>query len=293
MTLRTEGGKWRAKPASRINARVVLVVVSVLLIAALAVGAAWWFTRDQDGPPAPPAPLVGAQPLSALESAGIVALLDKEKVGAHALSGTLSVNGRTLGVQLAYLADGTAGSGTLSAGGLRGDVLIDGGVVFLRGDQPFWQAVGVAGPPPATPGWVVLPPDFLGGKVFVTPQSWTAALLPTPSARLDGQKYSSGRGDAAATLGDKGIESFHVGGLDADVRTITPAEVTGPAAQLGAEHGPGVPLGRNPAGTWAFPGPAPGEPGAAPGGPEGTAGEQPAAPSTSAAPSTTGATPTP
>lgn len=293
MTLRTEGGKWRAKPPSRINARVVLAVVSVLLVAAVAGGAVWWFTRDEAVAPPPPAQPVGAQPLTALESAGIVALLEKEKVGAHGLSGTMSVNGRTLGVQLTYLADGSAGSGTLSAGGLRGEVLIDGGVVFLRGDQTFWQAVGVAGAPPPPPGWVVLPPDFLGGKVFVSPQSWTAALLPTPGARLDGKEYSSGRGNASATLGDKGIEGFRVAGLDADVRTVTPAEVTGPAGQLGAEHGPGVPLGRNPGGMWALPAPA-----AAPGGEPGAAGDQPGTvageePSTSTTATTTAGAPAP
>lgn len=54
--------------------------------------------------------------------------------------------------------------GTLTAGGLRGDVLIDAGAVYLRGDEPFWSALGVSGSPPP-PGWVILPPDFLGESI--------------------------------------------------------------------------------------------------------------------------------
>ncbi|MEB3035080.1 hypothetical protein, partial [[Mycobacterium] nativiensis] len=201
----------------------------------------------------PPPVESATKPLTLLESAGILSLLDKETVGAHSMSGTVTANGRTLGIQLSYLADGSVGSGTLSAGGMRGDVLINDGVVMLRGDQPFWRALGVGGPVPPPPHWVVLPADFLGGKVFMAAPAWTSALRPTPTARLEGETYFSGRDDASAKVGEKGLLSIRVGGLSADIRPLTAAEVTGPAAQLGAEHGPGVPLGRTPAGDWTLP----------------------------------------
>ncbi|MBZ4632012.1 hypothetical protein BB737_00360 [Mycobacterium avium subsp. hominissuis] len=250
----TEGDKWRAPRRRRLSPPVVLASVGLLTVVALVVAVVMWLVGDRPAPrPAPPP--TGARPLTVVESAGVTALIDQQNAGAHSLSGKISVNGRTLGIQLGYLADGSTGSGTLTAGGLRGDVLIDAAVVYLRGGQPFWAALGVAGAPP--PGWVVLPPDFLGGKVFVSPAAWTAALLPTPAARLDGQTYYSGRGDASATIGDKGITHFAVAGVTADVRAVPAAEVTTAAGQLGNGRGPGIPLGRDPAGTWVLPPPPP------------------------------------
>lgn len=286
MGLLTEGDKWRA-PQPRVRRRTVLAILSVLLVAALG-GLVWWLAvlTHPVAPPPPPADS-DTKPLTALETAGILSLLDKENVGAHNMSGTVTANGRTLGIQLSYLADGSVGSGTLNAGGMRGDVLIHEGVVFMRGDQAFWHALGVGGPVPPPPHWVLLPADFLGGKVFMAAQAWTAALRPTPTARLEGDTYFSGREDASAKVGDNGLLSIHVGGVNADIRPITPAEVTGPATLLGTDRGPGVPMGRTPTGDWTLP-PAPaGEAGEGPGATPAPGAEPPdgsAATSTAAAP---------
>ncbi|MDM3928703.1 MULTISPECIES: hypothetical protein [Mycobacterium avium complex (MAC)] len=269
----TDGDNWRA-PRRRIRPPVVLAGLAALAVAVLVAATVAWLVRDRGTQtPAPPAPPSGPRPLTVLEVAGINALLAQQTTGAHSLSGTISVNGRTLGLHCTYLADGTAGSGTLTAGGLRGDVLIDAGAVYLRGDEPFWSALGVSGSPPP-PGWVILPPDFLGGKVFVSPQVWTAALQPTEAARLDAHTYYSGHGNASAVVADNGITHFSVDGVSADVRSVPVPDVVTPAQQLGAGHGPGAPLGRGPGGNWTLSAPAP-------------------APTANPSPTTTSTTPTP
>lgn len=249
--LSTDGDSWRA-PRRRIRPLHVTTAVLAVLILAASVWAIVWIVSDSKTPPPPPPVSTGPKSLTTLETAGITALLNAQRTGPHAMNGTVSANGRSFGIQLTYMADASTGSGTLTAGGLRGDILIDQGTTYLRGDQPFWAALGVSGAPPAPPGWTVLPPDFLGGRVFLAPATWLAALAPTNTARLDGTTYFSGRSDASARVTDVGVTHIHVSGINADIRTITPAEVTGPAALVGAEHGPGVPLGRTPAGEWTL-----------------------------------------
>ncbi len=249
--LSTDGDSWRA-PRQRLRPLHVTVAALAVLILAAVVWAVVWIASDSNTPPPPTPVATGPKSLTTLETAGITALLNGQRNGPHAMNGTVAANGRSFGIQLSYIADGSTGSGTLTAGGLRGDILVDQGIIYLRGDQAFWSALGVSGTPPAPPGWTVLPPDFLGGKVFVTPGTWLAALAPTNTARLDGTTYFSGRGDASARVTDAGITHIRVFGINADIRTITPAEVTGPAALVGADHGPGVPLGRTPAGEWTL-----------------------------------------
>lgn len=261
--MQTDGSGWRSD--REWNGRLVLQiggVVALMLVAAVVTA----FVVSRPAPPAPPPPPPpAARPLTALEAAGINFVLDHQRSVATRVAATVTAEGRTISVQLAYTGDMTTGSGTVSAARTRGDALLEQGAVFLRGDQAFWTALGVAGPPPGDPGWAAVPPDFLEGKLFYSPAQWTTALTAGPNARLEGGAYTLGKwsarfnglNDVVGAADSKGITLTHyaVNGVEADVTPADPNEVAGAAASLGADHGPGVPLARDQVGAWAF-GPA-------------------------------------
>ena len=255
----TDNANWRAPKAFQWR-RVIIPILILVAIAATA-GLTWTLTRT-DPPPPPPAPTIPTEhPLSQLEVAGISTLLSRQRSGAHKVSGTIIVNGHTLGVQLTYIDDNTAGSGVVTAGGTRGDALLDQGAVYLRGDTEFWSALGVTGPPPPPPGWVNIG-DLLQGKLFYPSAKWTAALTPTPAARLDGDRYMVGANSATITNASD-ITHYSINDVDVDVTAAQPADVLAAAAQLGADHGPGAPISRTASGVWTLATPAPPAPPAA------------------------------
>lgn len=239
--------------------RKVIIPAVVLVVIAATAGLTWALTRS-DPPPPPPAPVVPTEhALSQLEVAGITTLLARQRSAAHKASGTIDVNGHTLGVQLSYIDDNSTGSGVVTAGGTRGDALLDQGVVYLRGDTDFWSALGVTGPPPPAPGWVNIG-DLLQGKLFYPPAKWTAALNPAPAARLDRDRYTVAA-NSATIPNATDITHYSVNDVDVDVTATLPTDVQAAAAQIGADHGPGAPLTRTPTGSWtlaaATPPPAP------------------------------------
>lgn len=262
---------WRAPKAFQWR-KVIIPILLVALVAATA-GVTWVLTRTDPPPPPPPPTVPTEHPLSQLEIAGITTLLARQRSGAHKASGTIVVNGHTFGVQLTYLDDNTAGSGVVTAGGTRGDALLDQGTVYLRGDTDFWSALGVTGTPPPPPGWVNIG-DLLQGKLFYPPAKWTAALAPTPAARLDGSRYTVGPNSATITNASD-ITHYSVNDVDVDVTAAQPPDVLAAATQLGADHGPGAPLSRTAAGGWTLTAPAPPAP---PAGTPTTAGSSPATP---------------
>lgn len=263
--MQTDGSSFRGD--REWNSRFVLQiagVVALMLVAALVSA----FVVSRPAPPAPPPPAPpAARPLTALEAAGISFVLDRQHTVASRVAATITAEGRTISAQLAYTGDMTTGSGTVTAGRTRGDALLEQGAVFLRGDQTFWTALGVAGLPPGEPGWAAVPPDFLEGKLFYPAAQWTTALTPGPEARLNGGTYTVGKWSArfnglsevVGAANSQGITLNHyaVSGVEADVAPADPNEVAGATAVLGADHGPGVPLARDQVGAWAFGPPAP------------------------------------
>ncbi len=229
---------WRTT-ALRTSAALALALAAILVVV---------MTRT---PAAPPPAMDGptARPLSALEAAGVQAMLERQKAGAHKLAGTVTdAQGRTYGVQLSMTGNSAAGVGTITAGSTRGEALLDRGTVYLRGEQDFWAALGVTGRAPEPPGWVSIGGEFLGGKLFMAPSKWTADLSPSPTALLDGDRYS--QGSASALIGDSDVTHVTVDGLDIDISTVTAQSVTDAAAPLVAGRGTPAVLKRAGNGGW-------------------------------------------
>lgn len=246
--------RWRAKPP--FNPLHVIVPAVALVVVGLLV-ALGWLLVDRGHKPAPPPPVPTSHALSTLEAAGINALLERQRNGAHKSNGTVTVNGnRTITVAFSYTADGAAGVGTITAGGLQAEVLLDQNVTYMRAAPEFWTAVGVSAVAPTTTGWVIVGPDFLGGKLFTPAAVWTQKLAPTPDARIDGNKYQVGQ--ATATVSATDIVSYTIDGVTMTVAPIEPVEVTNAAGPLIAERGDVLALTRGPNGwTIGPPPPAP------------------------------------
>lgn len=249
---------WRAP--RRTNWRKAALPLTATVAVALAAALAYLLFKPPPPPPPAPPPPPTAHALSALETVGVQTLLDHQKAGAHKMSGTVTDSGgRTFGVQLSATADNVAGVGVVTAGGTRGDALLDQGVVYLRGDQNFWSALGVTGPAPAPPGWVNIGPDFLDGKLFMAPAKWTGFLAPTQAAIIDGNRYTVGTNTAVVSAAD--ITHATVAGLDVDITSVVPQTIIDAAAPLISGRGDVVALGRTNNGGWLLPAP----PAAAPG----------------------------
>lgn len=269
--MQTEGTGWQAP--KQFDRRVVIypaVLVALVAVTALITAVV---VRATAPPPAAPLAPPAERELTPLEAVAVNALLDRQRGGAVKATLTIGVEGRSITAQLTYTGDMAAGSGTVSAGGTRGEALLDQGVVYLRGNQDFWTALGVGGAAPAAPGWAVLPPEFFEGKLFYPPAAWTAALAPTPEARINGGKYTvvkswahingTSTADNAAQTLPKGatlapmgqkvwIDHYAVPGVEADLVPADPAVVAAAAAPLNTDRGPGAPLVRDPKGSWAF-----------------------------------------
>jgi hypothetical protein len=245
---------WRApKPFNWRRVTVPATIVALIAVTALVTA---FLTRPD--PPATPAPQAAptTRALTPLEITAINTLLGLQRTGAHRSAGIITVNGHKFGVQTASTDDDAAGSGTITAGHTRGDALLDHGAVYVRGDDEFLAALGISGPVPAPPYWVVAG-DLLQGKLFYSPTKWTAALLPTPAARIDENTYTVGANSATLNNG-KDISHSNVNDVSVDITPGTVAEITNNAVQLGAGHGPGAVPTRSASGSWQLPaGPPP------------------------------------
>lgn len=239
---------WRA-PQS-IDRRWFIIPAAIIALLVTAVATTMLIVDRDVPPPPPPPPAPTAHKLSALEAAGVTSLLERQKVGAHRVSGKVSIGGRPIGVQLAYIPDGSAGSGTITAGGTRGEALLDQNTVYMRGDQAFWTALGVTGAPPAEPGWVNIGQEFLAGKIFYPVNAWTAALAPNPQAMLDGPTYTTPGG--SATIVGTDITHYSVAGVDVEVAPADNDQTAATSAALNNDRGPGSPLTRGQAGEWTL-----------------------------------------
>ena len=251
---------WRApKPFNWHRVTVPATIAALIAITALVTA---FLTRPD--PPATPTPQAAptARALTPLETTAINTLLDLQRTGAHRSTGTITVNGHKFGVQTASTDDDAAGSGTITAGHTRGDALLDHGAVYIRGDDEFLAALGISGPIPPPPYWVVAG-DLLQGKLFYSPKTWTAALQPTPAAAIDGNTYTVGA-NSATINNAKDISHYNVNGVSVDITPGAVAEITNTAVQLGTGHGPGAVPTRSAPGSWQLlvgpPPPAPPNP---------------------------------
>ncbi len=237
---------WRA-PQPWNWRKAALPALSVLCVA-LAAALIYVLTRPEPAPPAAPTGPV-ARPLNSLETAGLQALLSRQQSGAHKLSGTVTdTQGRQFGVQLSMTGASTAGVGTVTAGSTRGEALLDRGEVYLRGEQEFWAAMGVTGTVPPPPGWVAVGGEFLGGKLFMAPTKWTAALAPSAAALIEGDRYTQGQN--SALIGPTDITHVNVDGMNVDISPTAAQAVTDEAAPLIAGRGTPPALNRTANGGW-------------------------------------------
>lgn len=256
--LKSKRESWQAPRRTDWN-KVSWILAGIAIVALIA-GLVWVLTRP--APPAPPAPPPPptAHALTALENTGMQAVLTRYKgAGAYSMNGQITVGKNTFGIQLSTIADGSAGTGTLTAGGTRGDMLLDGGAVYLRGDSAFWSALGVTGAPPAAPGWAKVGPDFMDGKLFYPAAKWTSALAPTAQSMIDGNKYTSG--GASAVIGGDGIAELELPGiLKAKIGAATAAQVNDVARPLIDQRGAFAEVNRSAGGRWTLPAPEPATP---------------------------------
>lgn len=239
----------------RTNWQKIATAAGVVVILGLVAALVWLLMRPGPQAPAAAPPPPTAHSLTAVENAGMQAILARYRgAAAYTMTGDIRVGRNTFGVQWDTLADASAGTGTLKAGGTQGKILLDAGTVSVKGDQQFWSALGVTGVPPAAPGWVNVGPEFMDGKLFYPAARWTAALAPTAQAILDGDAYTVGT--AAATVTGDGIAAVKLPDtLDVKVASANAPRITDTARPLIAERGGTPPvLQRSPSGGWALPG---------------------------------------
>jgi hypothetical protein len=241
--------QWRAPKT--FNWRIFLVPAALVAAVALTAAITAFVVRSGPPPAPPPRAAATARPLTPLETTAINWLLGLHQSGAHKAVGTIAVNGHKLGVQISYTDDAAAGSGSLTAGPTRGDALLDHGATFVRGDADFLSALGVSGPVPAPPFWINAG-DLLQGKLFYSSAVWTAALAPTPEAKIDGNSYSVGP-NSATILNGRDITHYAVNGVDVSVSPVPVPDVVAAATALGANHGPGAPPAHISSGGWQLP----------------------------------------
>lgn len=249
--LRKKRESWEA-PRRR-NWPKIGAAAAIAAIVILGAALAWSLTRPAPPPPPPPPPPPTAHSLTALESAGMQTYLARFKgPNAYSMSGSIFVGKNKFGIELSQIGDRSAGVGTLIAGGTRGDMLLENGKIFLRGDTAFWSALGVTGASPQGSGWVDVGPDFLDGKLFYPSDRWTSDLAPSPRSIVDGMRYSAGT--ATATLGPEGITEINIPEvIVAKLGAINPPQVHDKARPLIEQRGEVIELQRSQAGRWTLP----------------------------------------
>lgn len=195
----TSGDKWKAPRPTPV--RIIALGVVIAFLAGFGV---WWaFLRPT---PPPPAPIV-AEPtphaLSAVEQAGVSALLNQFAGSARDVKGEINDGELKLRIDTSVTADGRFGFGTVNAANIDGEALLADGDVFLRGPSTFWAALGINYREPA---WVKVHPDFIGGRIFFPVQNVTAALTPVEESRILDNSYTA-NDKAEAVFGFNGLES--------------------------------------------------------------------------------------
>ena len=244
----TSGDKWKApRPAP---VKLIIVVLVALLAAAFA---GWWFFLRPTPPPPPPVDN-SPQPvaLSAVDVAGVSALLNQFATTAHEVRGEVSDGSLKAKIITSVTADGKFGFGTLNAANIDGNVLLANGVTHLKGSPTFWSALGVQ---TNFPGWVRVHPDFLGGRIFYPPQTILAQLTPIEESRILGDVYTASS-KASAKFGFNGLETVHLNGYTVTVQAANNDGIAGTAIPMFDSLGPAADMARS-GSAWTVNPPAP------------------------------------
>ncbi len=250
------------------KARPLAPLAVIATVGALAVGVGLCAGPDQPPPSALAAPT--ARVLTLSEAAGVQHLLDQQHRTAVTEVFSFTSRGHWVAAKLSITADRTGGYGAVGVGLADGQALLDHGNLYVRGDQQFWQSLGVDDAELGTNGWVRTPPEFFDRQLFAAPV-WTDALTPGPDARIRGALYTVRAGwahingisgnppqnlPAGATLMPQGrrvwIDHWAVGGSEGDLVPEDPDAVGAAAAELARQLPATVQLTRNPSGAWSL-----------------------------------------
>jgi len=220
----TSGDKWKAPRPFPIR------LAALALVAVLAIGFGVWWVFIRPEPPAPVAADTGPKPaaLSAVDTAGVSALLNQFTSSSHEIRGEISDGALKASVTGSVTADGQFGFGTLNAANIDGSTLLANGVTYVKGSPTFWSALGVQ---TNWPGWVQIGAGFLGDRIFFPANTVSAALAPVEVSRILGDDYTAGPG-ATAKFGPAGLEKIILEGYTVTVQSADNDGVFGTARPM-------------------------------------------------------------
>lgn len=193
----TSGDKWKAPRQFPVKLAVLALVGSILL------GTLVWglfFRAEDSGNENAVAQSIS---LTAVDVAGVGALLNQFTNTAHEVRGEISEGEITANVTGSVTADGKFGFGTINAANVDASTLLAEGGTYIKGSPTFWSAVGVQ---TNFPGWVKVDPNFLGGRVYYPAQTVSAALAPVKDSQINSDEYTANE-NAKAKFGPNGLET--------------------------------------------------------------------------------------
>lgn len=201
------GGRRDRKSIFLILSAVVIVALSAGLIVSLV-------TRPETKVEVVAPPPEG---MSLAQRAGVNSLLGVFGNEDTRRTGTLTVLGAPLSIDMYQSADNRTGRGTIVAGRVTGKAVLLDGKILMRGVREFWTAIG-AGSVTVADEWVVVPPDFLDGKVFY-PSSAAVKLFSDNNSKLTGDTVVSGD-DKALLNASSGVSHLSLSGYDVEVVSV-------------------------------------------------------------------------
>lgn len=243
----TSGDKWKAPRQFPVKLAALALVVSLLL------GGLVWslFVRDTTSGISPQS--AQSVPLTAVDVAGVGALLNQFTSTAHELRGEISEGEITANITGSVTADGKFGFGTINAANVDASTLLAEGVAYIKGSPTFWSAVGVQ---TNFPNWVKVDPNFLGGRVYYPAQTVGAALAPVKGSQINADEYMANE-NAKAKFGPNGLESVSLPSYKISVLPASNEGVFGTAKPMFDAVGNFANLVRE-GSSWAVKAPPPG-----------------------------------
>lgn len=208
------GNSW----GGRRDRKTTLLVVSAVAIVALTAGLiVSLMTRPKTKIEVVAPPPEG---MSLSQRAGVNSLLGVFSTTDTRRTGTLTVLGAPLSIDMYQSADNRTGRGTIVAGRVTGQAVVLDGRIFMRGVREFWTAIG-AGSVTLDNAWIAVPPDFLDGKAFY-PAATVVKLFSGPDAKLTGDTVVAGENKAVLNA-SSGISHLTIPGYDVEVATVPSA----------------------------------------------------------------------
>jgi hypothetical protein len=251
----TSGDKWKApRPFP-------LKLAIAALIGALLLGTLAWALLLRGKATEAVAPVASPITLTAVDVAGVGALLNQFSTTAHEIRGEVSEGEITANITGSVTADGKFGFGTINAANVDASTLLAEGATYIKGSPTFWSAVGVQ---TNFPGWVKVDPNFLGGRVYYPAQTVSAALSPVKDSQINADEYLANE-NAKAKFGPNGLETVELPSYKVSVLPASNDGVFGTARPMFDAVGNFATLNRD-GSSWSVkappPGPNPPPPGA-------------------------------